>query len=395
MTSWDVGDNLDELEQLLDTAGGRTVKRVVQDKPKPDPGLYVGKGKADQLAQLVQNLPADLVVFDDDLSPAQVRNLEKILECKIIDRSGLILDIFARRARTNEARIQVELAQLLYLLPRLTRRWQHLSRQEGGIGMRGPGETQLEVDRRVIGRRITHLRQQLKRIEKSRATRRKHRQGIFKVALIGYTNSGKSTLLNSLTRADAFVENRLFATLDPLVRSYMLPTGRKVLLIDTVGFIRKLPVGLVASFRSTLEESRQADLFLHLVDLAHPHWEGQLEHTEEVLKQLELDKTPQVLIFNKVDLIPDAALLEGLGKQYPEALFISALRKIRTYDIGERIVQFTDVKWVRDKRSFDPREVELLRGFESEVRVLGRSFIKGKIVIDFLRRETGGTSSED
>ncbi len=382
--SWEVSDNLDELDMLLTTAGGEAVFRMVQDKPYPDPATFIGKGKVAQVAGLVRTNNVDLAVFDDDLSPAQVRNLEKRLTCKVIDRSGLILDIFASRACTREACIQVEMAQLLYLRPRLTRRWQHLSRQVGGIGTRGPGETQLEVDRRFIGKRIATLRKDLSRIEKARATRRRKRSKMFKVALVGYTNAGKSTLLNVLTRADVFVENRLFATLDPTVRTLHMDGGRKVLLIDTVGFIRKLPVDLLASFRSTLEESRQADLFLNVIDLAHPHWEEQLMRTEEVLKELELDRTPQVLVFNKVDLVDDPILLEGLRRQYPEALFLSALRGIRLYEIPKRIAKFAEQCWERSSRTFRPDEVEMLKQFEEKVRVIGRSFEDGKILIDYL-----------
>ena len=382
--AWEVGDNLDELEQLVDTAGGRVVCRVMQDRATPDPGTFIGKGKMAQLSGLVAANNADTVVFDDDLTPAQMRNLEQGLGCQVMDRSGLILDIFARRARTREARIQVELAQLLYMMPRLIRRWKHLSRQYGGHDTRGPGETQLEMDRQTIRTRVASLRRQLIGIEKSRATQRKLRQGQYKVALVGYTNSGKSTLLNALTRADAFVENRLFATLDPMVRGLKLTSGKRVLAIDTVGFIRKLPVGLVASFKSTLEESRQADLFLVLVDLAHPHWEGQLIRTQEVIKELELDTTPQLLLFNKVDLVDDAVLLEGLARQYPEALFISALRKIRLYEIPERIARFAEQRWVRNSRAFAPGEVERLKEFEARARVTGHSFQDGQILVDYL-----------
>ncbi|NQT33726.1 GTPase HflX [bacterium] len=382
--SWEVNDNLDELELLVHTAGGEIAGRVLQERPKPDPATFVGKGKVNQIAALVDVNNVDLVVFDDDLSSAQVRNLEKMFSCKVIDRSGLILDIFARRAKTREARIQVEMAQLLYLRPRLTRRWQHLSRQVGGIGMRGPGETQLETDRQVINRRITKLRKDLKRIENARATRRRKRRELFKIALVGYTNAGKSTLLNALTRSDAFVEDRLFATLDPTVRSLHLENGKKALLIDTVGFIRKLPVDLLASFRSTLEESRQADLFLNIIDLSHPHWEEQLARTEEVLKELELDKTPQVLIFNKVDLVDDPVLLEGLRRQFPEALFVSALRKIRLYEIPERIVGFSEQQWERRSRAFRPNQGEELKSFEEGVNVIGRAFKEGMIYIDYL-----------
>ncbi|MFC2150620.1 GTPase HflX [Calditrichota bacterium] len=382
---WEVEDNLDELEQLIDTAGGVCLKRIVQDLATPNASTYIGKGKVEEVARLVSDMKIKLVVFDDDLTPAQVRNLEKKIDAKILDRSGVILDIFINRARTREARIQVETAQLQYLLPRLTRRWQHLSRQVGGIGTRrGPGETQLEVDRRVIGKRLSQLRVELKKIEKARATRRKKRSDIFKVAIIGYTNAGKSTLLNALTKAGVFVEDRLFATLDSTVRAFRLPTQRKVLLIDTIGFIRKLPVDLVASFRSTLEESRQADLFLHVVDVSHPHWEEQLARTEEIMKDLELEKTPQVLIFNKVDRMEDPVLLDGLKRQYPESLFISALRKIRLYEIPERIEQFAAVRWERGTRVFRPDEIERIETFEKTVTVLGRTFKDGMIYVDFM-----------
>ncbi len=384
--AWEVNDNLDELEQLVDTAGGDTVARIVQNRPKPDPATFIGEGKVRQLADLVTAFDADIVVFDDELSPSQVRNLEKHIPCKVIDRSWLILDIFAKRARTNEARIQVELAQLEYLRNRLTRRWQHLSRQDGGIGTRGPGETQLEVDRREIFKRISILNDHLKKIEKSRVTRRQRRTNMFKTAVIGYTNAGKSTLLNAMTKATVHVENRLFATLDPTVRALHLPGGKRTLLIDTVGFIRKLPVGLVASFRSTLEESRQADLFLHVIDLSHPHWEGQLARTEEILSELKLDHTPQILAFNKVDKIDEPLLLEGLQRQYPEALFISALRGIRLYEISERIKQFAERSWVRESKSFQPDQADELKLFEKskDIRVLGRSFKDGMIHIDYL-----------
>ncbi len=384
--SWEVNDNLDELEQLAYTAGANVTARIMQDRPNPNPATFIGRGKVEQICGMVAVNDVSLVVFDDDLVPAQVRNLEQKLSCKVIDRSGLILDIFASRARTREACIQVELAQLLYLRPRLTRRWQHLSRQYGGIGTRGPGETQLETDRRVIGKRIAQLQKDLNRIERSRATRRKKRSNVYKVALVGYTNAGKSALLNALTRAEVFVEDRLFATLDPTVRSFRLEGGKKVLLIDTVGFIRKLPVGLLASFRSTLEESRQADLFLNIVDLSHPHWEEQLAQTEEVLQELELDRTPQIMLFNKVDLVDDPVLLEGLRRQYPDALFISALRGIRLHEIPERITRFAEQRWERGSKTFKPDEVEKLKQFEESVKVIGRSFKDGLIYVDYLKK---------
>ncbi|MCU0644116.1 MAG: GTPase HflX, partial [bacterium] len=273
-----VDEYLDELALLADTAGAEVLYRMVQEREVINPGYFIGRGKVDFLAQQVSDLKADLVIFDEDLSPAQARNLEEECKTKIIDRSGLILDIFARRAKTREAKTQVELAQLQYLLPRLTRRWTHLSRQAGGvgIGLRGPGETQLEVDRRMIRKRIATLSRELEQIEKQRDLRRRRRSDLFNVALMGYTNVGKSTLMNALTSSDVFVEDRLFATLDATVRLMDHAGDQKILLIDTVGFVRKLPHHLVASFKSTLEETREADLLLHLVDCSHPHFLDQM-----------------------------------------------------------------------------------------------------------------------
>lgn len=381
---WEVNDHLDELEQLLDTAGGVVVGRFVQERHQPDAGLFIGSGKVRELKGMVQALEAKIALFDDDLSPGQMRNLEKELQCRVMDRSGLILDIFANRARTRESRIQVELAQAQYLLPRLTGRWQHFSRQVSGPIARGPGETQLEIDRQAVKKSISQLRRELKKIEKARETRRHRRRDVFKAAIIGYTNAGKSTLLNALTHANVFVEDRLFATLDPTVRSFRLPDGTRILLIDTVGFIRKLPVGLVASFRSTLEESRQADLFIHVVDISHPHWEGQLARTDELLKEMQLDKTPQVLVFNKVDSIDDPTLIDGLKRQFPGAVFISALRGIRLDDLPGKILEHTQKKFIRCRESFRPDELDRLKDLEERVQVVGRSFQDGLIMVDFI-----------
>ncbi len=383
-TSWEVNDNLDELEQLVHTAGGVAEDRVVQDRGAPNAATLVSKGKVEEIKNIVISAEIDLVVFDDDLSPAQVRNLEKRLECKVIDRSGLILDIFAKRAQSKEARIQVELAQLQYLLPRLTRQWQHLSRQVGGIGTRGPGETQLEVDRRIISERIANLKRQLQKVERSRSTRRKRRQDLFKVALVGYTNAGKSTVLNALTKSTVFVEDLLFATLDPTVRAMRLPTGKRALLIDTVGFIRKLPVSLFESFRSTLEETLTAELLVNIVDLSHPHWEEHLSRTDEIIRDLNLHDTPQILVFNKVDLVDDPVLLEGLNRQFPEALFISALRGVRLWELPQKIAEFAEIKWSHGRKAFSPEKTDELQEFEKDVKVLGRTFKDGNIIVEFL-----------
>ena len=296
-----VDEHLAELERLTDTAGGDVVGVLVQRVDHPTPSHFLGKGKVKELAALVREREATLVIFDEELSPVQGMNLEKSLEVRIMDRSELILDIFATRARTREAKMQVEVAQLEYLLPRLTRMWRHLSRIRGGIGLRGPGETQLEVDRRLVGRRIADLKDKLRGVARARDTRRKGREGEFRAALVGYTNAGKSSLLRALSGSELFVEDRLFATLDSATRAVELGSGGRGLVTDTVGFIRKLPHHLIASFRSTLEEAREADVLLLVVDASHPDWEEQLTVVREVLHELDLEERPQALILNKVD----------------------------------------------------------------------------------------------
>jgi len=321
----DTEEHLAELSLLTDTAGGAVAGQVVQERTRFDAGTLVGRGKALQIAARVQEEDVETVIFDDELSPAQIRNLEKIFGAKVIDRSALILDIFARRARSREARTQVELAQLQYLLPRLTRRWTHLSRQAGGsIGLRGVGETQLEIDRRLIRRRISRLRRDLARVEQARRERRRSREGIPKVALIGYTNSGKSTLFNALSGGVAApVEDRLFATLDPLVRRCRAG-GSDYVAIDTVGFIRKLPHHLVASFRSTLEETIDADVLVHVVDLTHARYEEQMEVTQTVLGEEGLLDRPCLLVLNKCDRAGDGVKARA-RRVHPEAVLMSAL----------------------------------------------------------------------
>jgi len=319
----EVDDHLEELGLLAETAGAVVVGRVVQERGPIDAATLVRRGKVEELGRLIADEKADLTVFDDDLSPAQARNLGRTLPVKVLDRSTLIFDIFGRRARTREARTQVELARLRYLLPRLTRQWGHLSRQEGGIGQRGIGETQLELDRRMIRARIARLAVDLGRIETERGERRKSRRGEERAALVGYTNAGKSTIMNLLTGADALVEDRLFATLDPLVRRCARGGRAPFLLIDTVGFIRKLPHHLVASFRSTLEETADADLILHVVDAASPALPDHLRVTNLTLDDLGLGQRPRLLVFNKVDRVPSSHLVR-LRADYPGAAFISA-----------------------------------------------------------------------
>jgi GTP-binding protein HflX len=323
-----VDEHLEELARLTDTAGGKVVGTLVQRLEKPHPRFYLGEGKAHQLADEIGSAEADLVVFDEDLSPAQGKNLEDLLEVRVMDRSELILDIFATRARSKEARMQVELAQLEYLLPRLRRMWSHLSRIRGGIGLRGPGETQLETDRRLIGTRIGELRRKLRDVAKARAVQRKSRGGMYRAALVGYTNAGKSSLLRALSGSDLFVEDRLFATLDSATRTVELGSAHEALVTDTVGFIRKLPHDLVASFRSTLEEAGEADVLLHVIDASHSDWEEHYEVVNRVLRDLDLDDHDRVLVFNKIDRVTHAeesALRERIRALEPlPAVFVSA-----------------------------------------------------------------------
>ena len=298
-------EHLEELERLTDTAGADVVGTLQQRLDAPHPKHYIGEGKAGELKQLIDQERATLIIFDDELSPAQSKNLEDMLRTRVMDRAELILDIFATRARSAEAQMQVELAQLQYMLPRLKRMWTHLTRG-GGIGFRGPGETQLETDRRMIGRRITELRKKLEVVAQRRATQRKGRADEFRAALVGYTNAGKSSVLRALSGAEVFVEDRLFATLDPATRAVELEPGARVLITDTVGFIRKLPHHLVASFRATLEEVTGADLLVHVIDAAHEGWLEQKQVVDEVLAELGVAASPQLLVFNKVDQLTHA-----------------------------------------------------------------------------------------
>lgn len=322
-------EHLEELARLTDTAGAEVLGTVRQRLDAPHPKYYLGEGKAEELRDEVQAQGATLIVFDEELSPAQGKNLEELTGTRVMDRAELILDIFATRARTAEAKLQVELAQLQYLLPRLTRMWAHLSRVRGGIGMRGPGETQLETDRRLINHRIDRLKEELERVARQRATQRKGREDVFQAALVGYTNAGKSSILRGLSGADVLVEDRLFATLDATTRTVDLGEGLGALVTDTVGFIRKLPHHLVASFRATLEESTEADLLLHVIDASHPSWEEQKEVVDEVLAGLGVDRRPTLLVFNKVDRLThaeEAAFRERANALYEQpAVFVSTV----------------------------------------------------------------------
>jgi GTP-binding protein HflX len=323
-----IRDHLEELGRLVDTAGADVIGTLSQQIASPNPATLIGEGKVEELQGKVAETGATLAIFDEELSPVQGANLERELKVRVMDRAEVILDIFSTRARTHEAKLQVELAQLESLLPRLTRMWTHLSRIRGGIGLRGPGETQLETDRRIIRKRITALRGKLKDVERHRETIRAGRQPLLSVSLVGYTNAGKSSILRGLSpQSDVFVEDRLFATLDTLTREVDLGENVRVRVTDTVGFIRKLPHHLVASFRATLEEVREGDVLLHVVDASHPQWEDQMDVVHEVLAELEVGERETVPVFNKIDAVPDAAQVTArIRELFPSAIIASAIR---------------------------------------------------------------------
>lgn len=303
-------EHLDELEFLAETAGAITIEKFTQKLPYPNPRTYVGTGKLEEIKLYIKATDVELVIFDDELSPSQLRNIERELECKVLDRTILILDIFASRARTFHAKTQVELAQLQYMLPRLTRMWTHLERQKGGIGLRGPGESQIETDRRIIQQRISLMKERLKEIDKQMTVQRSNRGQLVRVALVGYTNVGKSTLMNLLSKSDVFAENKLFATLDTTVRKVVIE-NMPMLLTDTVGFIRKLPQQLMESFKSTLDEVREADLLVHVLDISHPSFEDHFHVVNETLNEIDKTEKPTILVFNKIDAYQAPELEEG------------------------------------------------------------------------------------
>ncbi|QQY09835.1 MAG: GTPase HflX [Candidatus Xiphinematobacter sp.] len=326
VTPWDIAESLEELCQLASSAGAQVVETCIQRLERPTAPFYIGKGKAKEIAQRCSRRQATSIIFDDELSPAQGRNLECITNCKVLDRTQLILDIFAQRARTREGCLQIELAQLQYLLPRLTRMWSHLSRQTGGIGTRGPGETQLEVDRRRVQERITKLGKGLAAVRKNRSVQRngRLRTNWPVAALVGYTNAGKSSLFNRLTRSGVFTEDKPFATLDPTTRQVLLPSRQKVLLIDTVGFIRKLPHTLIDAFKATLEETQLADLLIHVVDLSHPRYHEQMIAVDSILEELEVGGKRVILAFNKVDCVHNPELVQTQLRRHPGSVAVSA-----------------------------------------------------------------------
>jgi GTP-binding protein HflX len=357
-----IEEYLDELEFLTYTAGGEVIKRFIQKINIPNPKTLIGSGKMEEVRTYVEENEVATVIFDDELTPAQQNNIEKIFKCKILDRTGLILDIFAQRAQTSYARTQVELAQYEYLLPRLTGLWTHLERQRGGIGMRGPGETEIETDRRIVRDRIALLKKKLEKIDRQMETQRSNRGALVRVALVGYTNVGKSTLMNVIAKSEVFAENKLFATLDTTVRKVVLG-NLPFLLSDTVGFIRKLPTQLVESFKSTLDEVREADLLLHVVDISHPNFTEHIESVNQILGEIDCEDKPTVMVFNKIDqysaepfdeddLVTERTTVHysleewrktWYGKIGEKALFISAINKENLEDFKKQVY-----KQVRD-----------------------------------------------
>jgi len=349
---WDVEDHILELESLAQTAGTEVASTVIQERFAPDPAYFIGKGKVEEIALEVEEHQINFLLFDDELSPAQMRNLERIVKVKIIDRTALILDIFADHAKTSAAKTQVELAQLNYLLPRLTRQWQHLSRQVGGIGTKGPGETQLETDRRLVRTRISKLKDRLKQIDQQGKTQRQNRNLSFRASLVGYTNAGKSTIMNALSGSDVFVEDKLFATLDTTVRRIQLNQDHAILLGDTVGFIRKLPHHLVESFRTTLSEVVEADLLIHVVDLSNKNYDEHISVVHQILKDMKLSKTARLVVFNKVDLLENDGLMKQLQVRFPDAVFLSGKRKIGLNNLRKNIIEIIESCYEVEKVKF-------------------------------------------
>ena len=378
-----VEEHLSELEELASTAGAETIMKIVQAKYSPDPAFYIGKGKADELAIIVEESKIDLVIFDDDLTPTQVRNLERTLDRKIIDRSGLILDIFASRAKSREAKTQVELAQLQYMLTRLTRAWTHLSKQYGGIGTKGPGETQIETDRRIIRNRISHLKENLKKIESQRNTQRQGRKNFLKICLVGYTNVGKSTLFNRLTKDEVLAEDKLFATLDSTTRLLNLDKSHNILLSDTVGFIRKLPANLIASFKSTLDEVKDADIILHVIDISDSYFEEHIKVVEETLKDIGSDKKTILKVFNKIDILKDKDKIGFIKHNYQDSIIISAEKGINIPALIDKLIEMSENTFVEENVDLNLDDSKIAAKIYSLAEVLSTEYDESKMHITY------------
>ena len=370
-------DHLNELELLAKTAGAIVVAKITQNVAKINPSTFIGLGKAQQVINQAKELRVSIIIFDDELSPAQIKNYhQKSKKIKVIDRSGLILDIFKQNARTKESTTQVELAYLQYLLPRLTRQWTHLERQMGGIGTRaGMGETQIEVDRRIVRTRINKLKNELKDIEKERRIQGLKRKSEFRVSLVGYTNAGKSTLFKALTGSDVIVENQLFATLDTTVRKLQIGRSHSILLSDTVGFIRKLPHNLVASFKSTLKEVVEADLIIKVLDISSPHIYEHIQTINKVLNDINASHVPAINVLNKVDLLPDANLIAKLKRTFPGMLTISAARSLKLSDLKIKIKEAIEESYETVDVKFSYRDSKLISKIQENVIVLERDYM--------------------
>ena len=383
-----VEEYLDELAFLADPAGADVVESFIQDKKLRDPAYCIGKGKVEELVIFVKEKEIDLVIFDDDLTPAQARNLEKTLECKVIDRTGLILQIFAIRAQSAQAKMQVELAQLEYMLPRLSGQWTHLSKQKGGIGNKGPGETQIETDRRLVRNRISLLKKKLQEVSLQHDTQTRGRQTVPRVSLVGYTNAGKSTLMNVLCpEAEAFAENRLFATLDTKTRRLELNINKLVLLSDTVGFIRKLPHTLVESFKSTLDEVLQADFLLHVIDISHPAFEDQREVVRETLKEIGVEHDNIIEVFNKIDAVDNPARLEEIREKYPEAICISAIKGTNIGLLKEMIGEQVAREYAERKISVHVSNYKLITYLYEHTEVIDKRYLDEEVELTFRVRK--------
>lgn len=378
-----VEEHLDELELLSETAGAEAVFKVLQDRARVDSAFFIGKGKAEEIAQLVEMNDINLIIFDDDLTATQVRNLEKLMNKKILDRSGLILDIFASHAKTNEAKTQVELAQLQYMLPRLTRAWTHLSKQYGGIGTKGPGETQIETDRRMIRTRISKLKEKLVDIESRQLTKSSNRKNFIKASLVGYTNAGKSTLINLLTGADVLAENKLFATLDSTTRAFDLDKNKQILISDTVGFIRKLPHNLVASFKSTLNVVRDADVILHVIDCTHPYFEDHIKVVEDTLQELDAHKKVQLKIFNKVDAVESHEMLEYIKNKFPDAILISAMKGMNIGKLKEYLTEIYEENFVEHTIEIDASKSKIISQIHTLAEVQSITYNESHAIINY------------